>query len=196
MLSGAAMSTVVISRFEIPLADRPYASVIFEKFKAAVSQHAGYLGTSVWQCVENNDRFMRITEYVSVEAYHKVYDALSQSGTLEKAVSTNAIVPDVQIYNTIVSRYHGLDHLHNAPYLSLSDRVLPTPSHADDWAAKLQYNFDENSLIPGFHGVVIAKHYDVEEQIAGIALWRSPQAFADSQPPGVEYQIDLYKRVA
>lgn len=188
------MSALVVSRFELKEDAEETAEQMFASYAEEIKSRAGFLSTSVWQHHARPTAYMRISHFASVRTFLHAYDRLAESGFLEKAVLSYSVVPDVRIFEVAWAAQMELDEVHMKNFVSISDRMFATVEMADEWIAKLSYNFDEIRSIPGFDGALIARGHHYPEETIGIACWRSARAYEESVPPNPDYTIELYER--
>lgn len=186
---------VVVSRFDLSGSYLVKAGAMFENYRALVSQCEGFIGTSVWRQLADQEKFMRATVFETTEAYLTGYDWMVQSGGLETAIYRYGVLPDVQVFEVKWTHGRRLERALDHEFLSLSDRAMDTREVAADWVDKLKMNLRECDSIPGFDGCLIATGYELSQRVLALALWRSEQAFLESLPGQPDYAIPFYQRV-
>lgn len=187
--------SVVISRFGLTGSYLVKAGAMFENYRQLVSSCEGFVGTSVWRQLADQNQFMRATVFETTAAYLKAYDWMVESGGLETAIHRYGVLPDVQMFEVKWTHGRRLERALDHEFLSLSDRAMDTTDSAEAWVDKLKMNLRECDSIPGFDGCLIATGYSLSQRVLALALWRSEQAFLESVPGQPDYAIPFYQRV-
>lgn len=185
-------AALTISRFTIPHERvrecEPMLGSVPEQARSA----PGFLSSSVWRLVSEDQSFFRLTIFDGVETMDAFYDGISKSDGLLDAIRNFGVVPDV--IRMSIDSFHHFDprRIHESEFMSFSLRALD-PGYGPEWAEKLGNNFEEVSTLPGFEGALVSTGLDVDERVAGFAFWQTVDSFRRSVPDNPDYAIDLYK---
>lgn len=187
------VGAVTVSRFEIPQGqEREYEQMLLS-FGDEVSDDRGFIATSVWQEVDNPNRFLRLTAFRDFDSLFKSYDEMVQSGFLETAVEKWGIAPDVKRIVPIEKKGDGVEHMRENPFVSVSIRAME-PGQGDPWVQKMKYNFAEIESLPGMQGWFIGRCDELDDEIVGIVGWASEEACRRTIPPHMHYPVTVYRR--
>lgn|GEM_PF-1320260 len=155
----------------------------------------GFYGHSLWRGVGRPDDMMACFEYRDSDAAVKGIQLLSSLPLLASMQAAEYRPAD--LLRVQVEGRHGRK-VSEAPrpgYLSMTIRVAD-PGYGQTLADQIGLIFEELAIIPGDVGSVYGFSEALPEEVIGLVVWSSEQAFASSLPPKQKVrEVKLYERV-
>jgi heme-degrading monooxygenase HmoA len=155
----------------------------------------GFVGMGVWQRHDDPMAILIAYQYADLESAERGLVALTGIRLLAEQQSADYRPADVlrfQIRNHYGSRPHEVP---KRAYLSMSSRVAD-PGYGAELEDEIDRIFQELQFLPGFLGSAYGPNDILPEEIVGLALWQSAEAFATSIPPSARnYEVRLYRRI-
>jgi heme-degrading monooxygenase HmoA len=167
---------------------------LHDKFMREVSKVDGFISSSIWASLAEPTEFAMLNHYRAKEAAENALQLASEGDFLNLA--TRAFSSPLDIKQNIVTYERGTDpgDMARGSFMSLSDRSAD-PGHGPDLEAELKRIFTELEAIEGFRGAVVCHNCMLEEEVMGIVLWDKVEAFLQSLPSKILYEVKLYTRV-
>lgn len=173
------------------------ARTVSDLFGQAVSlfaAHPGCLGASTWQSQANDGEFMLLAEFAEESSANSGIAAYLES---ELAVAVAVAFEDPM--DLLVCKASALDGIGSfeAPmgsYFSISERSAD-PGQGTLLVEELKRIFEELALIDGYLGSAVCQSRTLDEEVVGIVYWSKVEAYMDSLPLKVLYEVNLYHRI-
>lgn len=156
---------------------------------------SGFLGLSAWQRVHDRMDVLIVYQYKDHDSAERGLIASTETRLLAEEQTTNYRPADVT--RVLVTQHRGKAiHDVSPGFLSISSRVSD-PGYGDELHDEIERIFEELRYIPGHLGSVSGPNDSLTEEVVGIVLWDSENAFRASIPPSTPiYEVRLYHRVA
>ncbi|MGV3618963.1 MAG: hypothetical protein ACO1SV_26855 [Fimbriimonas sp.] len=155
----------------------------------------GFVGMSVWQRADDPMAIMIAYQYADLEAAERGLIALTDIRLLAEQQSADYRPADVQ---RVRVRQQDRSRMHEVPkgaYVSISSRIAD-PGYGEELDEEIDRIFDELRLLPGYLGSLHGPNDVLLEEIIGLALWQSVEAFRASIPPSARnYEVRLSRRI-
>jgi hypothetical protein len=154
----------------------------------------GFQGTSFWLQTDDPSKMLQVYEYASLEAAEQGLVRIVEGDLPIK--SSEMMSGPADVIRMRVTAWHG-DACQRTPlgsYLSLSIRT-GDPGMGKQLDEDLEMVFGEMQVINGYIGAVRGCNDVLEEEIIGIALWNTEDAFRQSLPKKTLYEVKLYSKV-
>ncbi len=193
---AAVSDVLILARVQLNELDAltldDYASAARER----LSTVEGFVGMGTWQRSDDPFAILIAYHYGGVEAAERGLVALTGIRLLTEQQSADYRPADV--LRVKVRGNHGC-RMHEVPtgaYLSISVRVSD-PGYGVELEEEIERIFDELQLMPGYLGSLHGPNDVLDEEIVGLVLWESAEAFAASIPPSARnFEVRLYRRLA
>jgi heme-degrading monooxygenase HmoA len=165
-----------------------------ERSREHLSSVQGYITHTFWQNDAAPDEYVAIHHYDSVESAARGLERLAEGEMFLEAISHMAQPADVRRMLVEHANGTGPDDAAAGTYLSLGYRVSE-PGMAQDSLAELVYIFQELQVIPGFEGSLCGRSDTTEEEVAGLVLWATREAFERSLPSHSMHKVTLFRKL-
>lgn len=185
---------LTIGRANDPVTGEPDVAALHAKLISILSRIPGFVGSTVWQAVATPTEFLLVDAYEDAPALEAAQVAVVEEGFMETAIRSFRQPFDLR--QGEIKREQGriVSETAIGDYLSLSDRTAD-PGHGRELEDELTRVFSELESIDGYLGSVIARNVNLGEEVLGVVLWQTEQAFRLSLPLKLLYEVRLYRRI-
>lgn len=184
---------LVTSRVRFPEASLPTMMAVRNLIVEELRKVDGFDGSTVWRKVGNPTEHLVVLEFRDAASAGYAMEHLMVADPFSEMVRVMDSPADVIEMRSVHHKGPALSHS-GAAYLSLSTRASD-PGMSAALLADLDIVFGELATLPGFAGWTTAVNATLEEEVFGLALWTSEEAFRTSLPQTVTYEVELFERV-
>jgi len=155
----------------------------------------GRKSISLWRDLEAEGRFATVGEYDSAEDVEKQLETLDEGGLLETILEIVDSAPDLRIFR--IDGHSGLtpQAAPLASFMSLSIRRAD-PGLGAEIESEVSQIFESLAFTPGYLGGLWGPNLALEEEVLGMALWETREAYASTLPAKPIYELMLFERIA
>jgi hypothetical protein len=182
--------TIILVQVRIHELDRLAVTRYHETVERTLAPVPGYVGSSFWRDADDASSNLILFEYEDIESADAGLIAVAKQQTLVEGQSVGAEPANVIRAHIQAQTGKGIA---DAPGLSLSIRVSE-PGYGVELAEELERIFQELTVLNGFLGGIVAINDSLDEEIIGIAGWRSREEFGTSLPAGSLYEVRYFIR--
>jgi len=186
---------IILAQVQLNELDRLMADDYTAEATQRLATVDGAQGMSVWRNVRQPNAVLIAYEYRDIQAAEKGLVALTGIRLLAETQTADFQPADVLRVRVVGRHGPSLVKSPKNSYLSMSVRVAD-PGYGPDLTEEIERIFTELEFIPGHVGSVFGPNDSLDEEIVGIVMWDSYQAFQSSLPPGhAPYEVRLFDRV-
>lgn len=185
---------VTLTSLQVDPAHQARLLELTQQTKVRFENLPGCKSYAFWRDPAKSGAFLLTVHYESVEASLRGYETWGTSPQMFDIYAILLDAPDV--HRLIVDQTLGASPA-DVPLggtISVSHRVADT-GHGFALAEELQRIFGELTVLEGFMGGIVGHREQLEEEVSGLALWASAEAFEASMPKRTLYEVRAYSRV-
>jgi len=193
-MSLASKPVVIIARMYLPASALEAALAYHRELsKTLAASVDGFEGSGYWQSYNDPTYTMIHYQYRDQAAAEQGLVALVDKRPLTERTELVSSPPDV-LGIDIKGRQGRRVTSEVGDWLSISIRMADT-GYGQDLCDELDRIFQEISVLDGFLGAEYGVNQTLEDQVVGLALWSSREAFTASVPPGTIYDVNVFRRL-
>lgn len=193
-MSLTARPVVIIARMYLPATALEHALAYHRELSKTLNATVdGFEGSGYWQSYNDPTYTMIHYQYRDQAAAELGLKALVDKRPLTERTELVSSPPDV-LGIDIKGRQGRRVTSEVGDWLSISIRMADT-GYGQDLCDELDRIFQEISVLDGFLGAEYGVNQTLEDQVVGLALWSSREAFTASVPPGTIYDVNVFRRL-
>ena len=193
-MSLASKPVVIIARMYLPAAALENALAYHRDLSRTLSATVdGFEGSGYWQSYNDPTYTMIHYQYRDQASAEAGLRQLVEKRPLTERADLMTSPPDV-LGIDIKGRLGRRVTSEVGDWLSISIRMADT-GYGPELCEELDRIFHEISVLDGFLGAEYGVNQTLDDQVVGLALWTSREAFATSVPPGTIYDVNVFRRL-
>lgn len=166
----------------------------FDHFLQVLETIPGFNSATLWRSQAHSDRTILLTHYDHEEAAQQGVDQLGRENVLVEIAQSYDRPMDLRRATLFDLQGRAPGDLEMESFLSFSERTSE-PGFGKELAEELQRIFGELSVIPGFEGSMVGNGINLPEEVMGLVFWSKVEAFMQSLPLKVLYEVKLFHRI-
>lgn len=159
-----------------------------------ISDIQGFLSSTVWQPANGGDGYLVLNGYQSLEAANEAQLRVTEGRFLAEAIQNFSNPLDIRQCTLVHQDGTPASGISVGQFMSLSDRSAD-PGLGPELETEIANIFGELKSIEGYLGSIVGHSLILPEEVIGLVFWDQREAFEQSLPRKVLYEVKLFQRI-
>ncbi len=166
-----------------------------KRFEEILRTIEGFVGHSAWRDCEFPERYAVISHFNNEKASEEAFNKLMGDESMLQMERMLHSVPDVRYVRLHWKHGKSPEDVEISDLLSFSNQ-LASAGRSEELELDLENTFETLKGLAGYLGSFYGSNLNLEEEVIGVALWKTRRAFEASIPGHTTYEVRLFERIA
>ena len=185
---------LVLTKARFATIDLNRMAAIRAKSSAVLNALPGLETLTIWEQHDDPFTFLIVSQFATEQDSLRAWGTWMRSPVVDLLNDLMSDPPNTSRFFLRSSTGTGFLESAIGDFLSVSTRISDM-GYSPELLSELSGIFEELKMIQGFLGAITGQMIEVDDEVLGLAFWRSIQSFEASIPKNSMYGISLYQRV-